>query len=340
MFSDNLVPTRAGSSGPDHPPSTVPDIPADVTAIVAAYNEAGRIGAVLDVLTTYPGFREVIVVDDGSTDGTGDEARRYPVTYIRLEPNRGKGQALDAGVERAETEVVFFADADIRGLTHDMITATCRPVLDGECDMFVLMRNRRIYVLRSVMAFIPLLGGERALTKKLWQSLPDRYKRGFRIEAGLNFFAVHHGRGLRYRVFPGVFQTVKEEKYGLVDGFRRRLRMFREVLGAAWELQRRDLPDTARSKRTAFFSALFSAFGLTVGLLMAAAGVTGPAAFVSRIFSGDLDGPLVRTLIAVADNASRGAFATVGTILALLNTGFLVVALIRLLTVDRLRRPG
>jgi len=318
----------------------VTDIAADVTAVVAAYNEAGRIGGVLDILTTYPGFKEVIVVDDGSTDGTGEEARRYPVTYVRLDRNGGKGGALDAGVARAETEVVFFADADIRGLTHDMITATCRPVLDGTCDMFVLMRNRRIYVLRAVMAFIPLLGGERALTKKLWQSLPDRYKRGFRIEAGLNFFAVHHGRGLRYRVFPGVTQTVKEEKYGVRDGFRRRLRMFREVLGAAWELQRLDLPETVRSKRTAFFSALFSTFGLAVGVLAAAAGVAGPAAFVSRIFPNDPDGPLVRTLIAVADNASRGAFATVGTILALLNAAFLVAALIRLLTVDRGRRPG
>lgn len=316
------------------------DTPRDVTAVVAAFNEEGRIGAVLEALTTYPGFREVIVVDDGSTDGTGREARRYPVTYLRIEPNQGKGHAMDVGVRHAETEVVFFADADIRGLTHEMIRETCGPVIDGTCDMFVLMRNRRIYMLRSVMAFIPLLGGERALTKKLWQILPDRYKRGFRIEAGLNFYAVHHGKGLRYRVFPGVSQTVKEEKYGLREGSIRRMRMFREVLAAAWELQRRDLPETARSKRSAFFSALFSAFGAAVGVVVAAAGIAGPTAFFSRMFSEDPDGPLVRTVIAIADNVSRGAFVTVGTILAFLNLAFLVAALLRLLTVDRLRRPG
>ena len=60
-----------------------------VTAIVAAYNEAPRIGAVLDVLTTYKGFREIIVVDDGSSDGTGNVIQKYDVTYVRNEVNIG-----------------------------------------------------------------------------------------------------------------------------------------------------------------------------------------------------------------------------------------------------------
>ena len=73
---------------------------------------------------------------------------------------------------------------------------------------------------------------------------------------------------------------------------------------------------------------------------LAAAGVAGPTAFFSRIFSEDPHDPIVRTIIAVADNVSRGAFVTVGTVLALLSIASLVTALIRLLTVDRLRRPG
>ncbi|MDH4309752.1 MAG: glycosyltransferase, partial [Acidimicrobiia bacterium] len=197
-----------------------------VTAIVAAYNEAARIGRVLEVLTTFPGFVEVVVVDDGSTDGTADVASEFPVTVLRVEPNQGKGHAMDVGVQHASTEVVFFADADIVGLTHHMIAETIGPVVDGSCEMFILMRNRKIYLLHRIMAFIPLLGGERALTRDLWVMLPPRYKDRFRIEAGLNFYAVHHGSGLKFRVFKGISQTVKEAKFGFWEGMRRRRTMF------------------------------------------------------------------------------------------------------------------
>ncbi len=91
--------------------------PLAVTAVVAAYNEAERIADVLEVLCGYAGFAEVVVVDDGSTDGTGEVAAGHGATVLRVEPNKGKGHAMDVGVRHAATEVIFFADADIRGLT-------------------------------------------------------------------------------------------------------------------------------------------------------------------------------------------------------------------------------
>ena len=61
----------------------------------------------------------------------------------------GKGdhsEVLDQGVQHARSPVVFFADADIVGLTHEMIDQTVEPVADGACEMFILMRNRKIYL--------------------------------------------------------------------------------------------------------------------------------------------------------------------------------------------------
>jgi glycosyltransferase involved in cell wall biosynthesis len=312
--------------------------PLEVTAVVAAYNEADRIGAVLGVLTTYPGFKEVIVVDDGSSDETASVVEGFRATYVRLETNQGKGHAMDVGVQKASTSVVFFADADINGLTHEAIDQVVGPVARGEVEMFIAMRNRKIYYLRLLMAFVPLLGGERAVTKELWQRVPSRYKDRFRIEAALNFYAVHLGRGLRFRVFRGISQTVKERKYGLGEGLARRLRMFRDIGIAAFELQFQDAPASLRSKRMAALNVLMSVGGIVVGMLVLLAAYLGPVPVLSRLFSEELredpTAPLVHLLLVLGSSVSLSVLAAVGIVLVVTNLLFLVTSLLRL------TRPG
>ncbi|MEX1997723.1 MAG: glycosyltransferase family 2 protein [Candidatus Andersenbacteria bacterium] len=203
-----------------------------ITAIVPTYNEAKRLPTVLKVLTTFPRFHEVIVVDDGSTDATATVVQSFPVRYLRHSPNQGKGYAMDQGVQAAAGDIIFFCDADVRGLTHEIITATVTPVTTSRVEMFIAMRNRKIYFLHFVLNIIPLLGGERAITKRLWQKIPAYYKQRFRIEAALNFFATHEGRGFSYQVFPGLSQTIKEKKLGFWPGQLARWRMIRDVIAA------------------------------------------------------------------------------------------------------------
>jgi glycosyltransferase involved in cell wall biosynthesis len=66
---------------------------------VPAHNEAPRVGAVVEGLIAQG--LPVLVVDDGSSDGTGDRAREAGARVLRLEPNRGKGGALKAGFRAA-----------------------------------------------------------------------------------------------------------------------------------------------------------------------------------------------------------------------------------------------
>lgn len=220
-----------------------------ITAIVPTYNEAGRIENVLDVLVTYPDFEEIIVVDDGSTDHTEEVVTDYAVTYIKNKKNQGKGYAMERGVQASKGEILFFLDADIRGLTHKIIEQIIAPVASGEVDMFIGMRNRKIYYLRHVLVFVPLLGGERALTKKLWNSLPAYYKHRFRIEAGLNFYAQNFGNGFKYKVFGGLSQVIKEKKYGFINGMYQRLQMFYNIISAQWRLHFVDMKDIAPKER-------------------------------------------------------------------------------------------
>ncbi|TSC71769.1 MAG: family 2 glycosyl transferase [Parcubacteria group bacterium Gr01-1014_38] len=197
------------------------------SAIVPAYREGERIHRVLDVLTAYPYFCEVIVVADDPTGRTAAVVQRYPgVRYVQQPPNQGKGQAVDLGVRYTTSNVLFLCDADVIGLTHEDITAILTPVVEGREDLSVAVRGRRASLLTELFARLfplaTLVGGERAFAKRLWQELPPAYKVGYRIELGLNVRAAHYGRGLAWRVFPHLRQTVKEQKYGITVGIQRR----------------------------------------------------------------------------------------------------------------------
>jgi glycosyltransferase involved in cell wall biosynthesis len=83
-----------------------------VSVVVAAYNEAPVIEKVVRAaLAAVPGC-EVIVADDGSTDGTGAVASKSGAIVVQLHQNRGKGHAVRAGLVRASGDVIVLIDGD------------------------------------------------------------------------------------------------------------------------------------------------------------------------------------------------------------------------------------
>jgi len=84
----------------------------DVSVIIPAHNESANIGnLVSEILSLYPDL-EVIVVDDGSTDGTGDVAREAGAIVYRHPYNIGNGAAIKSGVRIASGRVLVFMDGD------------------------------------------------------------------------------------------------------------------------------------------------------------------------------------------------------------------------------------
>ncbi len=110
-----------------------------IAVLIPAYNEAENIGAVLDrIPAAVCGIRtEVLVVDDGSRDGTGDVAAEHGALVARHVTNRGGGAALRTGYRlmvESGAEIVVTLDADGQHRPEEM-ERLVGPILDGEVEM-------------------------------------------------------------------------------------------------------------------------------------------------------------------------------------------------------------
>lgn len=302
-----------------------------VAAIVPAFNEERDIAGVLRELSSYDGFQEVIVVDDGSSDATAQIAATFPIRLIRHDKNRGKGAAMQSGVGASDAEIIFFCDADMRGLSHAMLDDILRPVLAGETDMVIAMRNWRMYYAGFILSIIPILGGQRALTRALWQKVPHKYRERFMVETALNFYARYWGNGYQYKVVHGLKQTIKEKKHGLWKGLRARMRMAGEVLVAQIRLQFAEVPRSVRTGRIAFTTMIWSLSGALLGAVILFASYTGPAIFVRELFAKELaedpDAPFINFLLYLTTNMSVDLIAFLGVVIIAPNVFFALLNL-------------
>lgn len=93
-----------------------------VSVVIPAYNEEGAIGTtVREVLAQVPDLREVIVVDDGSSDDTAGIAEAAGAKVIRSPYNKGNGAAVKAGLRAAAGDVVVMMDGDGQHSAKDVV---------------------------------------------------------------------------------------------------------------------------------------------------------------------------------------------------------------------------
>ena len=106
-----------------------------VSIVIPAYNEEATVAKVVSVARKLSYVDEVIVVDDGSTDRTVEEAENAGATVISHIMNEGKGSAIKTGFKNSHGNIVAFIDADISNFTSEKIDKIIRPILEDQTDI-------------------------------------------------------------------------------------------------------------------------------------------------------------------------------------------------------------
>jgi hypothetical protein len=224
-----------------------------VVALVAAHDESATVGETVRALRKLPPIDEVIVVDDGSGDGTAAAALGAGATVLRIPRRVGKGRALEGALRRwREVDVWLLADADL-GSSAGGLGPLLERVLAGDADLavavlppqpgggFGIVKRLAARGIAALTGWEPRepLSGQRAVTAAALAACRP-LARGFGVEVAMTVDALRAG----HRVVEVPCDGLRHRARGRGPrGFAHRARQGVDVLRA---LLRRALPGLRR----------------------------------------------------------------------------------------------
>jgi len=122
--------------------------PSSTSVVVPAFNEERAIGQLVTALRAGAAWHEIIVVDDGSTDATGERAREAGATVVRHPYNKGNGAAVKTGIRAAAGDYVLIIDGDGQHRAADAARLVSRL---GEYDLVIGARSAGTQATRARM---------------------------------------------------------------------------------------------------------------------------------------------------------------------------------------------
>ena len=164
-----------------------------VSIVIPAYNEEATVAKVVSVARKLSYVTEVIVVDDGSTDRTVEEAESAGATVISHIMNEGKGSAIKTGFKNSHGNIVAFIDADISNFTSEKIDKIIRPILEDQTDITKTKFARESGRVTELTAkpllgfFFPQFAGKRSALNKI------RFEKDYGVDVGIVLDADVHG---------------------------------------------------------------------------------------------------------------------------------------------------
>ncbi len=218
-----------------------------VCALIPAYNEAERIGTTIAALKLRPEITEIVVLDDGSFDGTAEIARAAGADLVLLSKNGGKGAALSAAyaAARERADIFLLLDADLGSSAGEAVKLL--PLIwAGEADMTIgilppdpafaasgghgglgfVVRLAQWGIKRQTQReFHQPLSGQRAVRRAVLDALGGTFAPGFGVEVDFSIRAL----GAGFRVVEVETEFRHKVTGGDWAGLRHRAVQFRDV---------------------------------------------------------------------------------------------------------------
>ena len=208
-------------TGTGFPPARPEDTPMPVgegklSVLVPVYNEEHTVGEVIArVLALGAVVKEVVVVDDGSTDRTADSVRRAAsgqpkVKFFPQAVNQGKTAAIRKALEECTGEIVIIQDADAEYDPAE-IPDVIGPILDGHADVvygsrFLVRKAARVLYFRHYLANVGLTFLSNLLTNRNMTDIETCYK-AFRSEVIKPLMLTSRGFGMEVEITALVCKT-------------------------------------------------------------------------------------------------------------------------------------
>lgn len=198
--------------------------------VIPARNEEPTVGDVVRAAREAEGVGRVVVVDDGSTDGTAAAALAAGASVVSTQADQGdKGRALEIGFAATSEDVMVFFDADILGALPRHFEILAEPVLAGSA---VLSCGIVDYGFKNPLFLrLPPITGLRALRREIFAAVPVERRNGFRIEIMINEVVARRRLPSAIRVLTGLAHRSKIDKVGWRRGLPAHLAMTAELLG-------------------------------------------------------------------------------------------------------------
>ncbi len=130
-----------------------------LSVIMPVYNEIGTIETILERVRAVPLEKEIVLVDDGSTDGTREFLKALNESNIRVvlhEKNQGKGAAIRTGVQHVTGDMVIIQDADLE-YSPEEYPKLVKPIVEGKADV---VYGSRFLGCHRVFLFYHFLGNK------------------------------------------------------------------------------------------------------------------------------------------------------------------------------------
>lgn len=204
-----------------------------ITCLIPFFNERDRILKVLDGVVKMKDIDQILLVDDGSTDGTAKQVKEYypNLTIIHNKKNLGKTETIAVGLKDAKGKYILLLDADLQHFQYKEIEKGIDAIKKNtSIDMIIFNRIKSSFIIRALRGAI-LTSGQRIVKKEELLKTLFLYKpKGYEIELALNQYMIDKQKKV-YWIPISAINTSSTKKRGFNKGMQKNIRMYGEMFG-------------------------------------------------------------------------------------------------------------